>query len=167
MTISDVQRVLQNLLQERVSIANIDFIVEILVDIGRTERDHVELTEHIRQRMSTAICNSLRGHHSQLAVLSLDPRVENQIVSSLSGSASQNVIGVDPRLAEQLLRKIAPMAEKMIRQGRAPVLLCAGQIRRSLLKLTQRSIPQLSILSVEEIPLRTALQSFEVVKLDS
>lgn len=167
MTISDVQRVLQNLLQERVSIANIDFIVEILVDVGRTERDHVELTEHIRQRMSTAICNSLRGHHSQLAVLSLDPRVENQIVSSLSGSASQNVIGVDPRLAEQLLRKIAPMAEKMIRQGRAPVLLCAGQIRRSLLKLTQRSIPQLSILSVEEIPLRTALQSFEVVKLDS
>lgn len=55
----------------------------------------------------------------------------------------------------------------MIRQGRAPVLLCASQIRRSLLKLTQRSIPQLSILSVEEIPLRTALQSFEVVKLDS
>lgn len=167
MTVSDVQRVLQNLLQERVSIANIDLIAETLVDIGRTERDHVVLTELIRQRLSTAICNNLRGHHAHLAVLSLDPKIENQIVASTSGSASQNALGVDPRLADQLLRNIAPMAEKMIRQGRAPVLLCASQIRRNLLKLTQRSIPQLAILSVDEIPLRTSLQSFEVVKFDS
>ncbi len=167
MTVSDVQRVLQNLLQERVSVANIDLIVETLVDIGRTERDPIALTEQIRQRLSTAICNNLRGHHAHLAVLSLDPKIENQIVASLSGSASQTALGVDPRLADQLLRSLAPMAEKMIRQGRAPVLLCAAQIRRNLLKLTQRSIPQLAILSVDEIPLRTSLQSFEVVKFET
>lgn len=167
MTVSDVQRVLQNLLQERVSIGNIDLIVETLVDVGRSERDHVVLTELIRQRLSTNICNNLRGHHAQLAVLSLDPKIENEIVASLSGSASQSAIGVDPRLADQLLRSLAPLAEKMIRQGRTPVLLCASQIRRNLLKLTQRSIPQLAILSVDEIPLRTSLQSFEVVKFDA
>ena len=167
MTVSDVQRVLQNLLQERVSIGNIDLIVETLVDIGRVERDHVLLTEHIRHRLGTAICNNLRGHHAHLAVLSLDPRVENQIISSLAGSPSQSAIGVEPRLADQLLRSLAPLAEKMIRQGRAPVLLCAGQIRRNLLKLTQRSIPQLAVLSVDEIPLRTSLQSFDIVKFEA
>lgn len=167
MTVSDVQRVLQNLLQERVSISNIDLIVETLVDIGRTERDHILLTEHIRHRLATAICNNLRGHHPHLAVLSLDPRVENQIISNLAGSSSQSAIGVEPKLADQLLRSLTPLAEKMIRQGRAPVLLCATQIRRNLLKLTQRSIPQLSILSVDEIPLRTSLQSFDVVKFES
>ncbi|HZG33769.1 MAG TPA: FHIPEP family type III secretion protein, partial [Sphingopyxis sp.] len=167
LTVSDIQRVLQNLLAERVSIANIELILEILVDVARTERDHVMLTDLVRRHLSTSICNGLRGGHGQLAVISLDPRVENQIVASLGGGAAQSAIGLEPKLADQLLRSLAPVAETMLRQGRAPVLLCAAQIRRNLLRLTQRAIPQLSILAIEEIPLRTALQSFQVVKLDN
>ncbi|AZI36403.1 flagellar biosynthesis protein FlhA [Caenibius tardaugens NBRC 16725] len=166
MTISDVQRILQNLLQERVSIANLDLIVETLVDVGRTERDPLALTEQVRQALSTAICNGLRGHNAQLSVLSLDPRLENQIIAGLN-TREASALGIEPRLAEQLLRKLAPLAEAMLRQGKAPVLLCAGPIRRILLKLTQRSIPQLAILSVDEIPLRLALQSFDMVKLEA
>ena len=166
MTISDVQRILQNLLQERVSIANLDLIVETLVDVGRTERDPLTLTEQVRQALSTAICNGLRGHNAQLSVLSLDPRLENQIIAGLN-TREASALGIEPRLAEQLLRKLAPLAEAMLRQGKAPVLLCAGPIRRILLKLTQRSIPQLAILSVDEIPLRLALQSFDMVKLEA
>lgn len=166
MAISDVQRILQNLLQERVSIANLDLIVETLVDIGRAERDPLVLTERVRQALSTAICNGLRGHNAQLSVLSLDPRLENQIIAGLN-TREASALGLEPRLAEQLLRKLAPLAEAMLRQGKAPVLLCAGPIRRVLLKLTQRSIPQLSILSVDEIPLRLSLQSFDMVKLEA
>lgn len=167
MTVSDVQRVLQNLLAERVSIANIELILEVLVDVARTERDHIMLADLVRRHLSTSICNGLRGNHSHLAVISLDPRVENQIAQSIGTGTAQAAIGLDPRLADQLLRKLAPTAETMLRQGRAPVLLCAAQIRRNMLRLTQRAIPQLAILAVEEIPLRTSLQSFEVVKLDS
>lgn len=167
MTISDIQRVLQNLLAERVSIANVELILEILVDVARTERDHVMLTDLVRRHLSTSICNGLRGSHSHLAVISLDPRVENQIAQSLGAGGAQTAIGLEPKLADQLLRKLAPAAETMLRQGRSPVLLCAAQIRRNILRLTQRAIPQLSILAIEEIPLRTALQSFQVVKLDS
>jgi flagellar biosynthesis protein FlhA len=166
MTTSDVQRILQNLLRERVSIANLDLIVETLVDIGRSERDPAELTERVRQGLSTAICNGLRGQNSQLSVLSLDPRLENQIIAG-TGAVEANTLGMEPRLAEQLLRKLAPLAETMMRQGKAPVLLCAGSIRRILLKLTQRSIPQLSVLSVDEIPLRVSLHSFDVVRVDA
>lgn len=166
MTVSDVQRILQNLLQERVSIANLDLIVETLVDLGRTERDPAALTEKVRQALSTAICNGLRGANAQLAVLSLDPRLENQIIAGI-GSREASALGLEPRLAEQLLRKLAPLAEAMLRQGKAPVLLCAGPIRRVLLKLTQRAIPQLAILSVDEIPLRLSLQSFDMVKLEA
>jgi len=166
MAISDVQRILQNLLQERVSVANLDLIVETLVDIGRAERDPLVLTERVRQALSTAICNGLRGHNAQLSVLSLDPRLENQILAGLN-TREASALGLEPRLAEQLLRKLAPLAETMLRQGKAPVLLCAGPIRRVLLKLTQRSIPQLSILSVDEIPLRLSLQSFDMVKLEA
>jgi len=166
LTLSDVQRVLQNLLGEGVSIANLDLIVEHLVDLARIQKDPIELTEQIRQRMSYAICHQLRGSHGDLAVLSLDPRVENQIVASIGANAGHSSLAVEPRLAEQILRRLAPMSEEMFRQGRAPVLLCGSEIRRHLKNLTRRSIPKLSILSVSEIPMRVNLKSFDVVRLE-
>lgn len=166
LTISDVQRVLQNLVGEGISIANIDLIVEHLADLARTQKDPAELTELIRQRMSYAICNQLRGRHNDLAVLSLDPRVENQIATSINANGGRAGLAVEPRLAEQIIRKLMPLSEEMFRQGRAPVLLCGGETRRHLRSLTRRSIPKLSILSVGEIPMRINLKSFDVVRLE-
>lgn len=166
MTVSDVQRVLQGLLQERVSIANIDMICETLVDVGRVERDPAELVERIRQKLGVAICNVLRGQHDDLAVLSLDPRTENRILADVGAGGGQGLLGVDPRLADQLIKEMTPLVDRMIRQGRSPVLLCAGPLRRALLRLTQRTMPQLSVISVDEIPSRMSLSSFDVVKLE-
>lgn len=167
MMVSDVQRVLQMLLQEKVSIANIDLILETLVDIGRIERDPAELVERLRQKLSVAICNALRGHHDDLAVLSLDPRAENRIIAEVGASGAHNLLGIDPRLAEQLLKGLAPLVDRMIRQGRAPVLLCAGPLRRTMARLTQRTMPQLAVISVDEIPLRVSLSSFDVIRLEA
>ncbi len=166
LTISDVQRVLQNLLGEGVSIANVDLIVEYLVDLARTQKDPADLTELVRQRMSYAICHQLRGKHSDLAVLSLDPRDENRIVASIAAASGQGGLAVEPRLAEAIIRRLSPLSEEMFRQGRAPVLLCGGEIRRHLRALTRRSLPKLSILSVSEIPMRISLRSFDVVRLE-
>ena len=166
LSVSDIQRVLQTLLAESVSIANIDLIVEHLVDLARTQKDPVELTEQIRQRLSYAICHQLRGRHDDLAVLSLDPRIENQLSTSIGAAGAGASMAVEPRLAEQLIRKLAPMSEAMFRQGRAPVLLCGAELRRHLKALTRRSLPNLSILSVSEIPTRITLKSFDIVRPD-
>ncbi|AKM07981.1 flagellar biosynthesis protein FlhA [Pelagerythrobacter marensis] len=165
MTISDVQRILQNLLAERVSIANLDLIVETLVDLGRSVKEPDELTEHVRRTLGSAICNGLRGHHRQLSVLSIDPAIENRIIQGMQAPEA-STLGMDPRLADRLLRKLAQMSDTMMRQGRSPVLLCSGSVRRVLAKLSRRSIPQLSVLAVEEVPMRITLQSFDVVKLE-
>lgn len=165
LSLADVQRILQNLLAEGVSIANVELIVEILIDLSRNQRDPGELTELLRQRMGHAICNQLRGRHNDLAVLSLDPRLENQVASSATGIA-QNGFGVEPRLAETLIRRIAPLADDMFKQGRAPVLLCGTEVRRVMKLLTRRAIPRLSVVSVNEVPTRIDLASFGVVKAD-
>lgn len=165
LTIADVQRVLQNLLGEGVSIANIDLILEHLTDLARSQKDPGELTELIRQRMSYSICHQLRGRHNDLAVLSLDPRIENQISSNL-GQGAQNMLPVEPKLAEQLIRKLSALAEDMHREGRSPVLLCGAEIRRHLKAFTKRSVPRLSVLSVNEIPMRINLRSFDIIRLD-
>jgi flagellar biosynthesis protein FlhA len=102
LSISDIQRVLQNMLGEGVSIANIDLILENLADLARTSRDPADLTELVRQRLSYAICSQLRGAHPDLAVVSLDPRIENQIAASLN-AASIGTLPIEPSLAEKLI----------------------------------------------------------------
>lgn len=165
LALSDVQRILQNLLAEAVSIANLDHIFEHLVDLARNQRDPAELTELLRQRLGHSICNQLRGSNRDLAVLSLDPRLEHQVVASASASA-HNGLGLEPRLAETLIRRLAPLADDMFRQGKAPVLLCGLEIRRVLKSLTRRSIPRLAVVSVSEIPSRIDLSSYGVVKAE-
>ena len=162
LSLADVQRIMRNLLAEGVSIANLDLILENLVDLVRNQRDPDELSELLRQRIGFAICNKLRGPHRELSVMSLDPRLENEVTGNL-GTAGR---GLDPRVAEGLVRRIAPIAERMFGEGKAPVLLCATEIRKALKALTQRAIPRLSVISINEIPERIDLSSFDVVKID-
>ena len=164
--VPDVQRVLQNLLSEGVSIASVDLILEALADLARQQRDPSELTELLRQRISWLICNGLRGDHADLAVLSLAPRIENQILSGLAGAAAGAPLPIEPSLAEKLIRRLASLADAMHREGRTPVLLCGSEIRRHLKGFTRRSIPRLAVLSVSEVPMRINLRSFDVVKLE-
>jgi flagellar biosynthesis protein FlhA len=166
MTVSDVQRVLQNLLAEDVSIRNFDLIVETLVDCARSNKDHAELTEAVRQRLAHNICNGLRGEHDQLSVLSLNPRVEAQIADNVRKSDGKGAFVIEPRLAEQLIRRLMPLAESMMRQSLSPVLLCGPEIRRHLKTFTRRTIPRLAVLSVNEVPPTIDLRSFEIVSID-
>jgi len=166
LAVSDVQRVLQNLVAEGVSIANADVIVEHLVDLARFQKDAAELTEQLRQRLSYAICHQLRGAHDDLAVLNLDPRIENQIAMTLAQGARDGLI-MEPKSAEALMRNLIALTGTMHRQGRAPVLLCGNELRRHLRNFTRRSIPKLSVLSIAEIPTRINLTSFDVVRADA
>jgi flagellar biosynthesis protein FlhA len=166
MTISDIQRVLQNLLSEEVSIRNIDLIADALVDVGRNTKDHAELNELVRQRLSHGICHGLRGGQDQLSVLSLNPRVEAQIADNIRRSDGAGAFVIEPRLADQLMRKLAPLADQMMQQSLTPVLLCGPEIRRYLKTFTRRSLPRLAILSVNEVPSTIDLTSFAVLNID-
>lgn len=166
MPLSDIQRVLQNLLAERISIENVVMILEHLVDIARHEKDTNKLTETLRQRMSHLICSQLRARHRDLAVLSLEPRLENQLVAAASAAQGRDQIPIDPKIAEQVIKKLITLSWDMSRHGRTPALLCSSEIRRPLRALTGRSIPKLAIISVNEIPRTIELSSFGIVRLE-
>jgi flagellar biosynthesis protein FlhA len=166
MTVSDIQRILQNLLSEDVSIFNIDLICDILVDVGRQTKDHDQLTELVRQRLSHIICNDLRGSNEQLSVLSLDPRIEAQISESIARNEGAGTLIIDPQLAETLLKKIVPLTESMVQQGISPTLLCGPIIRKHLRSFLRRSAPRLSVISVNEVPHSIDLRSFGIVNME-
>ncbi|WP_088307312.1 flagellar biosynthesis protein FlhA [Novosphingobium sp. B 225] len=166
MSVSDVQRVLQNLLAEGVSIRSIDLICDILVDVGRTTRNHGELTELVRQRMSHIICNDLKAGEEQLSVLSLDPRIEAQIAEAVMRSPEGSSLVIEPKLADSLLRRVHPLVESMVQKGLSPVLLCGPAIRSHLRAFLRRSVPRLAVVSVNEVPQTIALKSFDVIRND-
>jgi len=129
-------------------------------------KDPAELTELVRQRMSYAIYHQLRGSYDDLAVLNLDPRIENQIATNIAQGASHGLI-IEPRTAEALMRNLINLADAMHREGRPPVLVCANELRRHIKKFTRRSIPKLSVLSLAELPDRINLTSFDVVRAEA
>jgi flagellar biosynthesis protein FlhA len=166
LSVSDIQRVLQNLLAESVSISELDQIVEHLVDLARIEKDTNALGELLRQRLCHAICDSLRGRFRDLAVISFDPRLENQLRTGIASSVKKDLLALDPRLAEQVLRKLSAASNELMRAGRTPVLLCGGELRRPLRALTRRTMPRLAILSVAEIPMNIELRSHDIVRIE-
>ena len=159
LTISDVQKVLQALLREKVSIRNIEAIIETLVDAGRSAKDAPTLTEHVRQRLGGAICRQLMGEATTLEVLTLDPALEHR----LRDATASGTLAAEPRFAEQFLARTVSHAEQMMKKGLLPVLLCAPELRRHVRSLTERAIPHMRVIGITEIPNNVPLRSFGTV----
>jgi flagellar biosynthesis protein FlhA len=165
LSLSDVQKVLQNLLREKVSIRNLEVILETLVDMGRTSKDLGYLTELVRQKLGAAICQSLVGEGSALNVLTLDPAIEQTLMAGLRSAEAGGDIVVEPKYAEQLLSRLAAQSERMMKGNMLPVLLCSPDLRRHVRALSERVVPHMRILSMAEIPNSVSLKASGVVAL--
>jgi flagellar biosynthesis protein FlhA len=160
-----VQKVLQNLLREKVSIRNLEAIAETLADSGRLNKDLTVLTELVRQKLGAAICQSLMGEANALHVLTLDPSVEQSLMQSVRAADANSRMVVEPKFAEQLLSRLLAQSERMMKSNMMPVLLCSPDLRRHVRALSERVIPHMRILSLGEIPNTVNLKSFGSINL--
>lgn len=161
----EVQKVLQNLLREKVSVRHLEGILEVLADAGRSTKHADRLTEIVRQRLGPAICQALVSGAGDLPVITLDPGIEQQIASSMQGVDDSARLLLEPRFAEQVIGRLAGQVEQMMKSNANPVLLCAPELRRHLRAITERVLPHLAIVSMAEVPPTVNLRSFGVVKL--
>jgi flagellar biosynthesis protein FlhA len=165
---SDVQKVLQNLLREKVSIRHMEAILETLSDAGRSTKDAQQLTELVRQRLGAAICQQLVGEASALTVLTLDPGIEVELLARMQNAMAEGGMQpfvLEPKMAEQLIARLVSHAERMMKTNMLPVLLCAPELRRHVRALAVRVLPHLRVLSMAEIPHNIELKSFAVVQI--
>ena len=173
LSVSDIQKVLQNLLREKVSIRNLEAILETLADAGRRSKDAAELTEVVRHRLGQAICQGLLGEANALQVMTLDPTVESQFLQSIQavqGGAERTPGGnpmlvIEPKMAEQFIGRLVQQAERMMKSNLLPVLLCSPELRRHIRALSERVVPHLRVLSMAEIPQNIELKSWGTVSL--
>lgn len=169
LTVSDVQRVLQNLLREKVSIRNMEAILETLSDAGRHSKDTGHLTEMVRQRLGQAICQGLLGDAQILEVMTLDPAIESEFLQSVMAARTpdgqQQPFVLDPKLTEQFIVRLTQQAERMMKGNLLPILLCSPDLRRHIRTLSERVMPHLRVLSMSEVPRTVELKSWGVVTL--
>lgn len=165
MTLSDIQKILQGLLKERVSIRNFEAILEVLVDYGKQTNNPDQLREVVRQKLGPTICQSLVNRDGDLHVLTLDPSVERNIATSLRTINEKVTLVLEPNVAEQIISKLSSDIERMMKNNHFPVLLCAPEIRGIIRQFTERFFPHLSIISLSEVPNNLSVKSFGMVSV--
>jgi len=165
MSVGQIQSVLQMLVKEKVPIHNLAAIFEVLVEAAKAEKRVDHLVELVRRRLSTHISQSLTKGSGRLSVLTLDSEVELKLAQSIVRSNENEQVVIEPRMLEQLLRRLSARVEEMMKENLYPVLLTAPEVRRHIKKLTERSLPQLSVVSMGEVSDSVELQAFATVKI--
>lgn len=161
LALSHVQRILQTLLQEKVSIRPLNHILELLLEHAKQVPDPIQLTELVRAGLAMPMCQKLLGNQNSLYVLTLESSLEQKLNQSING---KNYLALEPKITENLISSLAKHVEKMLSERRRPILLCSSILRRHLKQLTQRVIPHLTVLAMNEIPVTIQVESFGIVE---
>jgi flagellar biosynthesis protein FlhA len=161
LSLGEVQRVLQNLLRERVPIRDLATILEAIADAGSLTHDVNALTEAARGALARTICASLANSNGELAVLTLDPRLEHQLAERLGLHAGAPSQAIEPEFGRQLLEKIETAAQAAVLSQ--PVVLCSSAVRPYLRRLTERFLPELAVIAHGEVAANVRLVSMGVV----
>jgi flagellar biosynthesis protein FlhA len=149
--IGEVQRVLVNLLSEKVSIRDLGSLLEALANAARLSKSEAFLTEQCRVAMARQLCKVYRDEKGTVHCISLEPRLEQTLEASVQTTERGPRLVIRPDLVSKLVGRLTPLVEKMSAQGMQPILLCSPGIRFALRKLLEGSFPQVVILAYSEI----------------
>ncbi len=163
MKLAEVQQILQMLLREAVPIRQLGAILETLGDYAPRTRDPILLTEHVRTRLARAICTRYRDAENRLHVAMLDPATEEQIRGGFELGEDGLLIRMPPQVAEEMCRTIADDIETLTAAGHPPVLLVSPPIRTAVKQMTSAHLPNLIVLSYNEITRDTKVESVAMV----
>ena len=160
-----VQKVLQNLVRENVSIRDLLSIVETLADFGPGVKDPDVLTEYVRERLSRTIVKPYMDSSSVLPIITLDPSVEKTVQEAIRRSDGGSYLALDPATAQRLIQAVNQSVENAVGTDGQPVLLTSPVSRPHLAQLLIRFLPTVPVISQAEIPSDIRLTSVGSVGL--
>ncbi len=166
LTVGGVQKVLQALLREGVSIRDLITILETLADHAPRTKDTEQLTEYARHALGRAITRKLVQSDGSLTLVTLGANIERALMESLQRHDDGTTLALEPTTAQRLLVRLGEWAEKFVGQHLQPLVLCSSAVRPHLRKLIERYLPSLSVISPEEIVSNVRIRSLGVVTLD-
>lgn len=163
-SVSEVQMVLQNLLKEKVSIRDLQTILETISTFCKNNKNPDFLTEQCRLSLSRSICKQNLSDDGTLLAITLAPDIENTIMSGISPDGQS--LSLDPSFTKTLIDSLNAEIEKALTTlGQQPVILCSAPIRIAFRKLIERTFPQIAIMSYNEIAPNINAKSVGVVRV--
>ncbi|MFC2315967.1 MAG: flagellar biosynthesis protein FlhA [Selenomonas massiliensis] len=164
LSVGEVQKVLANLLHERISIRDMSTILEVLADYGTATKDTDILTEYVRHAMARHITQQ-NVQNGVLPCITLDPAIENKIAGSVQRTEHGSYVSLDPDSMQKLLMALQKELAKLTDQGYQPIVLTSPTVRPYFRNLVERSIPGLIVLSHAEIEQNVEIQILGVVRI--
>jgi flagellar biosynthesis protein FlhA len=158
--LGEVQRVLRQLLRERVPVKDLTSILEAMADAAGSSKDPDALTEAVRAALGRAICRQYQTEQGELPAIGLAPALEQRLMSAMVRTEQGAVLALDPGDAQHIAGRIARALESAVAQ---PVLLCSPALRPHLWRLFSRVLPHLGVLSHNEVPGHVKLTPIAVI----
>ncbi len=161
--LGDIQKVLQNLLKEGISIRDLLTIFESLADHAQTTRDTDILTEYVRQSLKRAISGKYFMPNETTSVVTLDPKLEQEMMNSIKQTENGSYIAMDPEKVKKIMNNVETEVGKLEQLGKAPILLTSPIVRMYFKKLSEDYFADLIVISYNEIESNVELQSVGMV----
>lgn len=161
--IGEIQKVLQNLLKEGISIRDLLTIFETLADHAATSRDTDVLTEYVRQSLKRAISNKYFPANETTSVVTLDPKVEQEIMGSVKQTEQGAYLTLDPEKTKSIMASVETEITKLENIGKNPIVITSPIVRMYFKKLTEDYFKDLIVVSYNEVEANVELQSVGMV----
>jgi flagellar biosynthesis protein FlhA len=165
MSLGGVVKVLQNLLVEQVPVRDLLTVIEAMADWAPSIKQLDILTEYVRQALSRTITRHYLTPEGELVVVNLSHPLERRISEAIKRSDQGEYLAIDPHLAQDIMQRLAARLEKFGELNLQPIVLCSAHLRMHVKKLVDRFIPNLTVLSYDEIMPSVKIQSIGVVEL--
>jgi flagellar biosynthesis protein FlhA len=163
LSIGEIQKVLQNLLREQISIRDLVSILETLADYAPSTRDVDVLTEYVRQNLKRAISSKYFPEGEMTSVVTLDPKVEQEIMDSVKQTEQGAYMTLDPEITREIINSVQTEIQKLEELGKNPIIITSPIVRMYFKRLTQDYFKDLIVISYNEIDSNVELQSVGMV----
>lgn len=163
LNIGEIQKVLQNLLREQISIRDLVSILETLADYAPSTRDIDVLTEYVRQNLKRAISRKYFNDGEMTSVVTLDPKVEQEIMDSVKQTEQGSYLALDPDITREIIDSVQTEVQKLEELGKNPIIITSPIVRMYFKRLTQDYFRDLTVISYNEIDSNVELQSVGMV----
>lgn len=165
LNLSQVQKVLQNLIKERVPIKDLQTILETLSEYATVTKDTDILTEYVRQALSRYITKSVQNPDGSITAIVFEPSLERTFLEALQTTPQGINFAVDPLLMEKVIEEIKKISEEATVKGYQPVIVCSQPIRRFIKRAIERLLPHLPVISPQEIAQGVKIYILQTIKI--
>ncbi|MBI5386130.1 MAG: flagellar biosynthesis protein FlhA [Verrucomicrobia bacterium] len=163
LNVGQVQRILQNLLAEGVSIRNLAGILEKVSDYAGITKNPDELSEYARRALGAQLTKPYQDQRGAVKAITIDPKLEHVLTQGVRQTPTEVALVMEPKLARHIMDSLSKFIQQMLSAGHPPVVLCAPQIRLGFRRFFESTFAELAVISYAEIPPRVEVQNAAVI----